>query len=336
MSRKPVTPGDAYPLVLFTSPDGAVTVPTRLDRDTLWLTQEQMARVFDVKRPAITKHLANIFKTQELDTFSVSSILEHTADDGKKYKTTFYNLDAIIAVGYRVNSIKATKFRIWATKVLNEFITKGFVLDDERLKQGKHFGKDYFDELLERIREIRASERRFYQKITDIYSLSIDYDNSDLLTKDFFATVQNKLHWAITGKTAAEIIYSSADASEIYMGLTNWKHAPDGKILKSDVSIAKNYLNEQHIKELNRIVSAYLDLAESRAERQIPTTMQNWIDFLNQFLDLSSFPILKDKGKVSALEAKLKAEQEYDKYRMIQDKNYESDFDKEIKRIKGE
>jgi hypothetical protein len=323
-------------IIFYQSDDGVVKIEVFFNGETFWMTQKKISELFGVQRPAITKHLANIFESGELHEDSVCSILEHTADDGKNYKTTFYNLDAIIAVGYRVNSNKATKFRIWATKVLNEFITKGFVLDDERLKQGKHFGKDYFDELLERIREIRASERRFYQKITDIYALSIDYDNSDLLTKDFFATVQNKLHWAITGKTAAEIIYSSADASKIYMGLTNWKYAPDGKILKSDVSVAKNYLNEQHIKELNRIVSAYLDLAESRADRQIPTTMQDWISFLHQFLDLSSFPILKDKGKVSALEAKLKAELEYDKYRMIQDKNYESDFDKEIKRIKGE
>jgi hypothetical protein len=323
-------------IIFYQGDDGIVKIEVFYHGETFWMTQKKISELFGVQRPAITKHLTNIFESGELNEDSVSSILEHTADDGKNYKTTFYNLDAIIAVGYRVNSNKATKFRIWATKVLNEFITKGFVLDDERLKQGRHFGKDYFDELLERIREIRASERRFYQKITDIYALSIDYNNSDLLTKDFFATVQNKLHWAITGKTAAEIIYSSADASKIYMGLTNWKHAPEGKILKSDVSIAKNYLNEQHIKELNRIVSAYLDLAESRAERLIPTTMQDWISFLHQFLDLSSFPILKDKGKVSALEAKLKAEQEYDKYRMIQDTNYESDFDKEIKRIKGE
>jgi hypothetical protein len=323
-------------IIFYQGDDGIVKIEVFYHGETFWMTQKKISELFGVQRPAITKHLTNIFESGELHAEAVSSILEHTADDGKNYKTTFYNLDAIIAVGYRVNSNKATKFRIWATKVLNEFITKGFVLDDERLKQGKHFGKDYFDELLERIREIRASERRFYQKITDIYALSIDYDNSDLLTKAFFATVQNKLHWAITGKTAAEIIYSSADVSKIYMGLTNWKHAPDGKILKSDVTIAKNYLNEQHIKELNRIVSAYLDLAESRAERQIPTTMQDWISFLHQFLDLSSFPILKDKGKVSAIEAKLKAEQEYDKYRMIQDNNYESDFDKEIKRIKGE
>ncbi len=323
-------------IIFYKGDDGNVKIEVFYHNETFWMTQKKIAELFGVQRPAITKHLKNIFEEGELEEDSVSSILEHTAEDGKNYKTTFYNLDTIIAVGYRVNSNKATKFRIWATKVLKEFITKGFVLDDERLKQGKHFGKDYFDELLERIREIRASERRFYQKITDIYSLSIDYDNSDLLTKDFFATVQNKLHWAITGKTAAEIIYTSADAKKLYMGLTNWKHAPDGKILKSDVSTAKNYLNEQHIKELNRIVSAYLDLAESRAERQIPTTMQDWINFLHQFLELSSFPILKDKGKISALEAKLKAEQEFDKYRMIQDKNYESDFDKEIKRLKGE
>ncbi len=323
-------------IIFYQGDDGNVKIEVFYHNETFWMTQKKIAELFGVQRSAITKHLKNIFEEGELEEDSVSSILEHTAEDGKNYNTTFYNLDTIIAVGYRVNSGKATKFRIWATKVLKEFITKGFVLDDERLKQGKHFGKDYFDELLERIREIRASERRFYQKITDIYALSIDYDNSDLLTKDFFATVQNKLHWAITGKTAAEIIYTSADAKKLYMGLTNWKHAPDGKILKSDVSIAKNYLNEQHIKELNRIVSAYLDLAESRAERQIPTTMQEWINFLHQFLELSSFPILKDKGKISALEAKLKAEQEFDKYRMIQDKNYESDFDKEIKRLKGE
>ena len=323
-------------IIFYQGDDGNIKIEVFYHDETFWMTQKKIADLFGVQRPAITKHLKNVFATGELDEDSVSSILEHTADDGKKYKTTFYNLDAIIAVGYRVNSNKATKFRIWSTKVLKEFITKGFVLDDERLKQGKRFGKDYFDELLERIREIRASERRFYQKITDIYALSIDYDNTDNLTKDYFATVQNKLHWAITGKTAAEIIYSSVDATKLYMGLTNWKHAPDEKILKSDVSIAKNYLNEQHIKELNRIVSAYLDLAESRAERQIPTTMQEWFNFLHQFLELSNFPILKDKGKVKALEARLKAEQEYDKYRKIQDRNYISDFDKEIKRLKGE
>ncbi len=247
-------------IIFYQGDDGNIKIEVFYHDETFWMTQKKIAELFGIQRPAITKHLKNIFETGELKEDSVSSILEHTAEDSKNYKTTFYNLDAIIAVGYRVNSKRATKFRIWATKVLKEFITKGFVLDDERLKQGKHFGKDYFDELLERIREIRASERRFYQKITDIYALSIDYDKTDTLTKDFFASVQNKLHWAITGSTAAEIIYSSADATKLYMGLTNWKHAPDGKILKSDVSVAKNYLNEQHIKELNRIVAAFTKL----------------------------------------------------------------------------
>lgn len=322
-------------IIFYQDDDGNIKIEVLFREESFWMTQKKISELFAVQRPAITKHLKNIFESGELVESSVSSILEHTAEDGKKYKTTFYNLDAIIAVGYRVNSNRATKFRIWATKTLKEFIIKGFVIDDERLKQGKHFGKDYFDELVERIREIRASERRFYQKITDMYALSIDYDKSDHLTKEFFATVQNKLHWAISGKTAAEIIYTSADAKKLYMGLTNWKHAPDGKILKSDITIAKNYLNQQHIKELNRIVSAYLDLAENRAERLIPTTMEDWISFLNRFLELSNYPILKDNGKISALEAKIKAEQEFDKYRVIQDKNYISDFDKEIKRIKG-
>ncbi len=217
-------------IIFYQGEDGNIRIDVLYRDETFWMTQKKIAELFGVQRPAITKHLKNIFGSGELKENSVSSILEHTADDGKNYKTTFYNLDAIIAVGYRVNSSKATKFRIWATKVLKEFITKGFVLDDDRLKQGTRFGKDYFNELLERIREIRASERRFYQKITDIYALSVDYDNSDSLTKDFFATVQNKLHWAITGKTAAEIIYTSADATKLYMCLTNWKQVPNGKI----------------------------------------------------------------------------------------------------------
>jgi hypothetical protein len=235
--------------VLYTSDSGKVKVEVFFKDETVWLTQKAIAELFGVQRPAITKHLKNIFDSGELTEESVSSILEHTATDSKIYKIKYYNLDAIISVGYRVNSYQATQFRIWATKTLKEFIIKGFALDDERLKQGNRvFGKDYFDELLERIREIRASERRFYQKITDIYSLSADYDKNAPITKDFFAMVQNKLHWAITGKTAAETIYALADATKIYMGLTNWKHAPDGKILKSDVVIAKNYLSETHIK----------------------------------------------------------------------------------------
>lgn len=322
--------------LLYTAPDGAVKVEVFFRDETVWLTQKALAELFGVRRPAVTKHLQNIFKTRELLEDSVSSILEHTAADGKKYETKYYNLDAIIAVGYRVNSYQATQFRIWATKTLREFIIKGFVMDDERLKRGKQvFGKDYFDELLERIREIRASERRFYQKITDLYALAVDYNPDAPVTKEFFATVQNKLHWAITGQTAAEIIYARADAMKIYMGLTTWKQAPRGKILKSDVTVAKNYLSEAHVKELNRIVSAYLELAENRAQRGIVTRMAEWVKFLNDFLKLSDYPILQDKGKVSALEAKLKAEGEYEIYRQRQDAEYVSDFDREIKRLEG-
>jgi len=331
----PTTPESAE-IIFYQTEDGQTRLEVRLHDETVWLTQKALSELFGVQVPAINKHLKNIFESGELLEDSVISILETTAADGKSYSTRYYNLDAIIAVGYRINSFQATQFRIWATRTLKEFIIKGFVLDDERLKQGNRvFGKDYFDELLERIREIRASERRFYQKITDIYALSADYNKDAPLTKEFFATVQNKLHWAITGKTAAEIIYSSADATKIYMGLTNWGYAPGGKILKSDVTTAKNYLSEHHIKELNRIVSAYLDLAENLAERQILMKMEDWIEFLNSFLELSNYPILEDSGKVSALEARLKAEQQYDVYRKRQDAEYISDFDREIKRIEG-
>ncbi|MCX9013293.1 MAG: virulence RhuM family protein, partial [Candidatus Methanoperedens sp.] len=296
-----------------------------------------IGNLFGKTKATISEHLTKIYAEGELLMDSTVRNFRTVQTEGLRQverDLEFYNLDAIISVGYRVNSYQATQFRIWATKTLKEYIIKGFVMDDERLKQGKLFGKDYFEELLERIREIRASERRFYQKITDIYALSADYDKNAPITKDFFATVQNKLHWAITGKTAAEIIYDSADATKLYMGLTNWKHAPDGKIIKPDVSVAKNYLNEAHIKQLNQIVSAYLDLAENRAQRNILMKMTDWIEFLHNFLELSSYPILLDKGKVSALEAKLKAEQEYEEYRVIQDENYISDFDKEIQRIK--
>jgi len=326
--------------LLYTGSDGKVNIEVFFKDETVWLTQKAIGELFGVNIPAISKHLANIFESGELQKEATLSILETVQMEGSrqvKRKMEFYNLDAIISVGYRVNSHQATQFRIWATRTLKEFIIKGFVLDDERLKQGKRaFGKDYFDELLERIREIRASERRFYQKITDIYALSADYDNHAPITKDFFATVQNKMHWAITGKTAAEIIYDSADATKIHMGLTSWKYAPDDKILKSDVAVAKNYLSEEHIKELNQIVSAYLDLAENRAQRQILMKMADWVEFLNNFLELSNYPILQDKGKVTALEAKLKAEQEYEGYRIGQDKDYLSDFDKEVKLITGE
>jgi hypothetical protein len=295
--------------------------------------------LFAVKVPAINKHLKNIFDSGELTAAATVSKMEIVRAEGSRQvarEVEFYNLDAIIAVGYRVNSYQATQFRIWATQTLREFITKGFVMDDERLKRGKNvFGQDYFEELLERIREIRASERRFYQKLTDIYALSVDYNSDAPVTKDFFASVQNKLHWAITGQTAAELIYSAADATKIYMGLTTWKQAPRGKILKSDVTVAKNYLNEAYVQELNRIVSAYLDLAENRAKRGIHTKMTDWVEFLHRFLELSNYPILKDQGKVSALKAKLKAEGEYEIYRQRQDAEYISDFDREIKRIEG-
>jgi hypothetical protein len=327
---------DPGQFLLYTTPNGAVKVDVFFKNESVWLTQKALAELFAVQVPAINKHLKNIFDSGELVEGSVVSILETTAADAKKYQTRFYNLDAIIAVGYRVNSFQATQFRIWATQTLREFITKGFVMDDERLKQGKKvFGQYYFDELLERIREIRASERRFYQKLTDIYALSVDYSPDAPVTKEFFASVQNKLHWAITGQTAAELIYSAADAAKIHMGLTTWKQAPRGKILKSDVTVAKNYLNEAHIQELNRIVSAYLDLAENRAKRGIHTRMADWVEFLHRFLELSNYPILKDQGKVSALKAKLKAEGEYEVYRRRQDAEYISDFDREIKRIEG-
>ena len=322
-------------LIFYKTPDGEQRIDVVYQNENFWMTQKTLSELFSVKVPAISKHLKNIFDTDELSEESVVSILETTAADGKSYKTKFYSLDAIIAVGYRVNSYQATQFRIWATKSLKEFVTKGFVMDDERLKQGKSFGQDYFDELLERIREIRASERRFYQKITDIYALSTDYDSNAPITQEFFATVQNKLHWAITGKTAAETIHKLADSKQPQMGLATWKSGPKGKVLKSDVSVAKNYLNETHVKELNRIVSAYLDLAENRAERQITMNMADWIVFLNNFLELSSYPILEDKGKVSALEAKLKAETEYEVFRQQQDIEYISDFDREIKRLEG-
>jgi hypothetical protein len=331
--RKDLVPA-AADFFLYTAPDGAVKVRVLFKDETAWLTQKALAELFGVRVPAIAKHLKNIFDSGELSpeaTVSKMEIVQREGDRDVGREVELYNLDAIIAVGYRVNSYQATRFRIWATKTLREFIIKGFVLDDERLKQGKAiFGKDYFDELLERIREIRASERRFYQKVADIYALSVDYDANAPLTREFFANVQNKLHWAITGQTAAELIYAKADASKLFMGLTTWKHAPRGKILKSDVTVAKNYLDEEHVKELDRIVSAYLDLAENRAQRGILMKMADWVGFLNGFLELSSYPILADKGKVSALEAKLKAEGEYEIYRKHQDAEFVSDFDRVV------
>jgi hypothetical protein len=319
--------------VIFQTQKGKVNIEVYFQNDTLWLTQKLMSQLFEKGRSTITEHLKNIFSSGELDENSVCRYFRHTAEDGKLYQTKFYNLRAVTAVGYRVNSERATEFRKWATEILHEYIIKGFVMDDERLKQMKHFGKDYFEEMLERIREIRLSERRFYQKITDIYALSADYNNNAFITKEFFATTQNKMHWAIQGKTAAEIIYTEADATKIFMGLKSWENASDGKILKSDVSIAKNYLESKHLEQLQRIVTAYLDLAENRASRGIVMNMKDWVVFLDKFLELSDYPILLHKGKVSALEAKLKAEGEYDIFRIEQDKSYVSDFDKVIKRL---
>ncbi|MDM8160587.1 virulence RhuM family protein [Labilibaculum sp. K2S] len=319
--------------VIFQTESGKVNIDVYFQDETLWLTQKRIAELFEKGRSTITEHLKKIFSDNELDENSVCRDFRHTAEDSKQYTAKYYNLRAITAVGYRVNSHRAIEFRKWATEILHEYIIKGFAMDDERLKQIKHFGKDYFDEMLERIREIRLSERRLYQKITDIYALSADYDSKSDITRQFFATVQNKLHWAITGKTAAEIIYTEADAEKIHMGLKTWKQAPDGKIVKSDVTVAKNYLNVEHIKALERIVSSYLDMAENRAVNRRVMNMKDWDKFLIQFLDLADYPILTHKGKISMLEAKLKAEDEYDKFRVIQDKNYISDFDREIKRI---
>jgi hypothetical protein len=332
-------PNSQSSFLLYTGKDGKINIDVFVKDESVWLTQKAIGQLFEVESHTVTYHLKEIYKTGELDENATTRKIRVVQTEGKRQvarNLDFYNLDTIISVGYRVNTYQATQFRIWATKTLREYIIKGFVMDDERLEQGGNvFGKDYFDELLERIREIRASERRFYQKITDIYALSADYDKNALITKDFFASAQNILHWAITGKTAAEIIYSEADAKKLYMGLTSWKQAPDGKILKSDVSIAKNYLNKTHIDELNRIVSGYLDLAELRATRQIVTNMEDWGKLLNNFLELAQFPILKGKGNVSAIEAKLKAEKEFEVYRVKQDKEYISDFDREIKRITG-
>lgn len=323
-------------ILLYQTADADITVEVTYQDESFWLTQKAMAKLFGVETPAINKHLTNIYKSQEISKSSTISILETVQKEGHriiKRKVEFYNLDAIIAVGYRVNSIQASQFRIWATQTLKEFIIKGFVLNEEMLKNGKAFGKDYFDELLEKIREIRASERRFYQKITDIFALAVDYEKNAEQTRVFYATIQNKLHWAITGKTAAEIIYSEADATKIYMGLSTWKDAPNGKIQKTDVSVAKNYLNQAHISELNRIVSAYLDLAENNAKRQLLMKMDDWTVFMDNFLKLSNYPILLDNGKITQMEAKLKAEMEFEKFRIIQDQNYLSDFDKVINKI---
>jgi hypothetical protein len=337
MAKKKVTAAEGFnEILLYTTPNGKVKVEIYLQNETIWLTQQKIADLFGVQRPAITKHLKNIFETGELQEISVSSILEHTAADGKIYSTLFYNLDAIISVGYRVNSTQATAFRIWATERLKEYIIKGFTMDDERLKNPNNiFGKDYFDEQLARIRDIRSSERRFYQKIADIYSsCSADYSKDTGTTKTFYATVQNKLHWAITGQTAAELISSRVGSFKENMGLTAWKNAPGGKIRKTDVGIAKNYLNEKELNELNRIVTMYLDFAELQASKGVVMYMKDWVKKLDAFLQFNEVAILKDAGRVTHEVALALAEKEFEKYSIAQDKSLDSDFDMAIKKLK--
>ena len=326
--------------LLYTAPSGDVKVEIFFHNENVWLTQKRMAELFNVNVPAISKHLKNIFESGELDEKVVISILEtttqHGAIEGKTQtkSTKYYNLDAIISVGYRVNSTQATQFRIWATNLLREFMIKGFIMDDDRLKNGKYFGKDYFRELLERVRSIRASERRIYQQITDIFAeCSIDYDKNSQLTKDFYATIQNKFHYAISGQTASEIIYNNANAEKDYMGLKTWKNSPDGRILKSDTSIAKNYLTEKEIKKLERSITGFFDYVENIIENRNTFTMQQFAESVNKFLTFNEYKVLSGKGTISAIQAKEKAYREYEKFNKTQ--KITSDFDKVIKRIEN-
>ncbi len=330
-----------HDIVLYQIDDTNVCVSVYFGNETFWLTTKAMAELFGVKSQAITKHLGNIYEEEELTREATCSKKEQVQIEGGrevKRNLDFYNLDAIIAVGYRVNSKKATKFRQWATKTLKEYITKGFVLNDDMLKNGKPFGKDYFDELLERIREIRASERRAYQKITDVFEqCSYDYDKNSETTRAFYAFVQNKLHFAVTGQTAAELIFDRADAEKPTMGLTTWKDAPDGKILKRDIVVAKNYLNEKEMSRLNRLVTMFIDYAELMAEDEILMSMQDWVDQTNQFLSNNRRKVLEGKGRISHEQAIEKAAKEYDIFRVRQDQEYVSEFDKQTEKyFKGE
>ncbi len=332
------TPHDGE-LILYRTANNVVRVEVLYESESFWLDQRRMAELFGVDVRTVSEHLRNVYESGELAEQATLRKIRMVRTEGTREvarEVSYYNLDAIISVGYRVNSAQATQFRIWATQTLREFIVKGFVLDDERLKLNKRFGKDYFDELLERIREIRASERRFYLKITDIYEqCSIDYDKQAETTQIFFKTVQNKLHWAVTGKTAAELIAERADAEKPAMGLTNWKNAPTGKVLKSDVSVAKNFMVEGEIKELERIVSMYLDYAENQAAREIPMKMSDWALRLDAFLQFNEYDVLTNAGTVSAEVAKRLAEEQYDKFRVRQDREFESDFEAEVKRIES-
>ena len=328
-----------HEIIFYSTPEGNVRVEVLFEGETFWLTQRKMADLFGVVKATISHHISEIFKSNELNEIATVRKIRTVQTEGDREVARdleFYNLDAIIAVGYRVNSREATQFRIWATHVLREYLIKGFVLDDDRLKQGKRPGKDYFDELLERIRSIRASERRFYLKITDIYEqCSIDYNRNAEITQTFFKTVQNKLHWAITGKTAAELIAERAQADQPNMGLKTWKNAPQGRIQKTDVSVAKNYLEESEIKALERIVSMYLDYAENQAARQIPMSMADWVEKLDAFLKFNEYDVLKNAGKVSHEVAKELAEQQYESFRTVQDRTFESDFERASRKLLG-
>lgn len=328
MDKKMQIRNSTTDFLVFTKQNSEDSIEVRVHDEDVWLTQKSMAQLFDCSTDNIGLHLKNIFASGELDTEAVTEESSATASDGKKYRMKFYNLDAIISVGYRINSIRATQFRQWATKVLKTFTVQGYVLDKKRLENGQIFDEEYFEHLLDEIREIRASERKFYQKITDIYTTAVDYSPTAATSKDFFAMVQNKLHYAIHHHTAAEVIVERADHRKEYMGLTTWKNAPRGKIVKADVSIAKNYLTKGEMQDLNQFVNMYLDYAERQARRQIPMTMEDWAKKLDVFLEFNEEEVLKDKGRVSAEIAKSFAESEFEKYRIMQDKLYQSDFDK--------
>ncbi len=318
--------------LIFSAQANENTIEVMVQDESVWLTQKMIAALFETTKQNIGQHLKNIFEEAELRELAVVKKFFTTADDGKKYDTTFYNLDAIISIGYRVNSQRATQFRQWATGILRDFAIRGYVLDKERLKNGAFLGQEYYDALLAEIREIRASERRFYQRITDIYATAMDYNADDAMTQTFFASVQNKLHFAIHGNTAAELIFNRANSEKAHMGLTTWKNAPSGKIIKTDVSVAKNYLTEKEIKSLDRFVTMYLDYAESQAERNIPMTMNDWASKLNAFLQFNEKEILGNAGKVTQAIAKAFAESEFEKYRIVQDRLFESDFDIAVKK----
>ena len=332
-SKKLIIRNSTAEFLIFTNQEGENQIEVRYENGTIWLTQKLIAELFSVSVPTINEHLKNIFESKELQKNSVIRNFLITASDGKKYDTLYYNLDAIISVGYRVNSRRATQFRQWATYVLREFAIKGYILDKKRLENGTFFGEDYFEHLLSEIREIRLSERRFYQKITDIYAMSVDYNKEAPTTREFFAKVQNKLHYAIHGQTAAELIKQRANSKKENMGLTSWENSPKGKILKTDILVAKNYLKPEELESLGRVVSAYLDLAEDRAKRKIPMTMEDWAKRLDQFLKFDERGVLENAGTISNTIAKDFAESEFEKYRITQDRLFESDFDKEAKKL---